>query len=138
GPAPAPLGVRPAVRVISVWSKSGSVGFVHFKIARPSPPLAWRFWTCPGGLLSVGGGNAGGVVPGAGLGRTVSFALAVALLPLASTAVKMTVVVPTGKNAGELAVTLWLGSAISDTLYPKMNFVIGPWSAASEPPSLVA
>ena len=53
--------------------------------------------------MSVGGGNAGGVVPGAGFGRTVSFALAVALFPLASIAVKMTVVVPTGKNAGELA-----------------------------------
>ena len=48
----------------------------------------------------MGGGSAGGVVPGAGFGSTVSFAVTVVLFPLASVAVNFTVVVPTGKKIG--------------------------------------
>src|SRR3954454_21821344 len=87
----------------------------------PSPALAWTFVTFPGGLLSLGGGSGGGVVPGAGFGRMVSLALADILLPLASVAVNLTVVVPTGKNRGASCVIVGCGSAISLTLDPKIN-----------------
>ena len=102
-------------RSISTAAKSESLGFVHLRVARRSPPLPVSPVGLAGGVFSVGGGSAGGVVPGAGFGRIVSLASALVLFPLASVAVKCTVVVPTGKSSGVSVTSVGCGSAMSLT-----------------------
>ena len=79
--------------------------------------------TLAGGVFSVGGGSAGGVVPGRRLREDRELALTVVLFPLASVAVKCTVVVPTGKKLGVSVASVGCGSAMSRDVSPEDEFL---------------
>jgi hypothetical protein len=97
-----------------------------------------------GGLVGGGGGGGGGVPPAGGGGgggaggeplgpaSTVTVAFLVVTLPDASRAVKVTVVVPTGKSDGALFVTVGAGSAMSEALAPASQELSEPEGSPSE------
>ena len=76
-------------------------------------------------------------MPGAGIGRTVSRASAVATFPLASRAVNSTSVAPTSKKLGASVETVGCGSAMSVTDAPLRNSA-AVVSVAAMPPGVVA
>jgi hypothetical protein len=101
-----------------------------------SPAAAFTPLTSSGGVRStMGGGGCG--VPGGGGGFTVSTAEAVVLLPLASVAVNVIFVAPTGSVAGTSVVIFGAGSTMSFATAVARN----AWTAVAElgmPASLVA
>src|ERR671922_210645 len=123
-------------RRISTWSKSFAFGSFHVSRTSLLPTVTLRPLTSSGGVRSTTGGGGCGV-PGGGCGRTVSTAVARALFPLASVAVNVIVVAPTGSIAGASFVILGCGSTMSLAEATARNAWTGS-DAEGMPASLVA
>src|SRR5919108_683283 len=123
-------------RRISTWSKSFAFGSFHVSRTSLLPTVTLRPLTSSGGVRSTTGGGGCGV-PGGGCGRTVSTAVARALFPLASVAVNVIVVAPTGSTAGASFVIVGCGSTMSLAEAAARNAWTGS-DAEGMPVSLVA